>query len=109
MAVVETLSRLDGQPVVMILGAGHVQNNMGVYERVAHQKPGIRQLNLGFREVAEAPEPLQAYTQPLEFDGATFDPDHEYLWFSRRAGRDVDDLCKKFRKHMQKKQSKTPA
>jgi len=108
-AIVETLGQQDGEPVVMILGAGHVRNNMAVYERVAHHRPDIRQLNLGFREVAKAPEPVQSYTQPLEFADATFDPDHEYLWFSRRAERDVDDICEKFRKHMQKKQSKPPS
>jgi len=108
-AIVETLGQQDGEPVVMILGAGHVQNNRAVYERVAHHRPDVRQLNLGFREVAEAAKPVHAYTQPLEFDGATFGPDHEYLWFSRRAERDVDDLCEQFRKHMKKKHPKTPA
>jgi uncharacterized iron-regulated protein len=108
-AIVETLDQQDGEPVVMILGAGHVQYNMAAYERVAHHRPNVRQLNLGFREVAKVPEPVQSYTQPIEFDGATFDPDHEYLWFSRRAEQDVDDLCEKFRQHMKKKRSKTPA
>ena len=107
MAVVETLSQLDGEPVVMILGAGHVQNNMAVYERVAYQKPGIRQLNLGFRQVARTPQAIQAYIQPVEFDGTRFEPDHEYLWFSRRTGRDSKDMCEQFRKHIKKKHAKT--
>jgi uncharacterized iron-regulated protein len=101
-AIVETLSQEGHKTVVMILGAGHVRNNMGVYERVAEKLPDVRQLNLGFREVAKPPAPIESYTQALEFDGTRFAPDHEYLWFSAPAKNGIEDSCEAFRRHMKK-------
>lgn len=101
-AIVETLNQDNGRTVIMILGAGHVRNNMGVYERVADKRPDVRQLNLGFREVGEPPAPIENYTQELESDGARFAPDHELLWFSTRAKNSVEDPCEAVRRHMEK-------
>jgi len=102
MAIVESLSQDSGGTVVMILGAGHVQNNMGVYERVAKKRADVRQLNLGFREVGKSPAPVESHTQELEYNGMRFAPDHEYLWFSPRANSGGEDPCEAFRRHMEK-------
>lgn len=85
----------DNEPVVMILGSGHVQHDMGVYERVAHLQPDIVQFNLGFREVARQPMELDEYIRPPEVAGTGFLPDHEYLWFTQRMS--YDDPCHRFR------------
>ena len=42
MSIGAFLRERPAQAVVMILGSGHVAHNMAVYERVAHQFPGIR-------------------------------------------------------------------
>jgi uncharacterized iron-regulated protein len=102
MAIVETLAQEGSDKVVMILGAGHVRNNMGVYERVVDKLPDVRQLNLGFREVGESPAPIEAYIQGLEIDGTRFAPDHEYLWFSTRASVGGEDPCEAFRSYIKK-------
>ncbi len=108
MAIVETLAQGGSEKVVMILGAGHVQNNMGVYERVADKLPDVRQLNLGFREVSESPVPIETYIKALEINGARFAPDHEYLWFSTRASLDGEDPCKAFHRHIKKSKTANP-
>lgn len=83
------------QPLVMILGGGHVQHNMAVFERVAHLKPGITQLNLGLQEVAIQPEDLSAYMEATKLDNREFLPSHEYFWFTQRNS--YEDPCDKFR------------
>jgi uncharacterized iron-regulated protein len=102
MTITETLADQPDEPVVLIVGAGHVQNNMGVYERVTHRNPGIEQANLGFREVAAEQRPLADYLQPLDFAGTRFAPDHEIIWFSPREEGTPVDPCEAIRRHMKK-------
>jgi uncharacterized iron-regulated protein len=92
----------DGEPVVVILGAGHTQHNMGAYARVAELVPGIEQVNLAFREVAETPLPVDELLHDHEFEGTRFAPDHEYVWFTARAGEPAPDPCEHFRKKTEK-------
>ena len=100
MSIGEFLRERPAQPVMMILGSGHVANNMAVYERVAHQFPGIRQLNLGFRPVARTPRPLSDYLKPVIINSTRFAPDHEYFWFTQRVT--YTDPCERFRKQLKK-------
>lgn len=88
------------QPVVVILGRGHTEHNMAVFERVLHLKPGVRQLNLGLTEIYRQPAPLESYLQTTEIDGQTFDPAHPFLWFTQRFS--YEDPCERFKKHLKK-------
>lgn len=97
-AILGTVAQQPDEPVVVVLGAGHVQNSMGVYERVAEQRPDLRQLNLGLREVAATARPLGAYLVRPEVGGVRFAPDHEYLWFTARVDSNVGDPCAGFAK-----------
>ncbi len=82
-------------PVVFIVGGGHVEHNMGIYERVAHLNPGVKQINLGFTEIFIDPAPLARYMERPTIDGRTFLPAHEYFWFTQRV--DYDNPCEKFK------------
>jgi uncharacterized iron-regulated protein len=108
MAVTEMLAERPDEPVVVVLGAGHVQNNMGVYERVAHQTPGIEQANLGFQEVAPEPRPAADYLQPLDYADTRFEPSHEIVWFSRREEPEFGDPCEAMRRHAEKLPDEKP-
>ena len=89
------------QPVVMILGAGHTEYNMAVYERAANLEPGIRQLNLRLQAVAEKPFEAGDYFQPLTINNKSFGKPYEYIWFTPRMA-DKEDPCKAFLKHKNK-------
>ena len=84
----------------MILGSGHVANNMAVYERVADKFPGLGQLNLGFRPVARSPQSVSDYLQPLTVQGVRYPPEHEYFWFTQRVS--YIDPCERFKKQLKK-------
>ncbi len=79
------------RPVVLIVGNGHVQHDQGVYERVAHRAPGVRQLNIGLREIAVEQTPLAAYLEGKVVGSKAFAPDHQILWFTQRE--DYADPC----------------
>ena len=95
------------EPVVMILGGGHTEYNMAVFERVQMLMPEIRQMNLGLQEIYIKPAPLNSYLEATEIDGVKFDAGHQYFWFTQRFS--YDDPCKRFRKALKKmgKQEKT--
>ena len=50
-AIVSALEDADGAPVVVIVGAGHLEHDMGVVERVAALRPELEQVNLGLLEL----------------------------------------------------------
>jgi uncharacterized iron-regulated protein len=84
-AMTETITTLAaeraGEPVVVIVGSGHVANNMGVFERVAHRAPALRQLNIGFR--GERPGVgIRDELAPVERAGRRFAAAHEILWLT---------------------------
>lgn len=102
MAITETVEQLKGEPVVVILGAGHVQHDMGAYARVAEIAPGIEQVNLAFREVPVDPAPLADTVHPHDIPGARLAHDHAYLWFTARAKPGQGDPCERFRREHKK-------
>ena len=101
-AISDIVAGQGGEPVVVILGAGHTQHNMGAYARVAERVPGIEQVNLAFREVAETPLPVDELLPAGDFQGTRFAPDHEYVWFTARAGEPAPDPCEHFGKKSEK-------
>lgn len=109
-SIVETFKSDPEQPVVMIVGSGHVEHNMGIYERVSDQLKTVRQLNIGLKEIAIKPLGLSDYFAPGKAGKRTFLPKHELLWFTQRTS--YQDPCVKFRKAFKtmklKKMKKSP-
>jgi uncharacterized iron-regulated protein len=95
MAIAAGLDDRPDEPVVMILGAGHTLYDMGVYERVAHRRPGVRQLNLAFRE-ASGEGPQSRRLRMVEVDETQHRPDHQYLWFTPGSNDSKEDPCAAF-------------
>lgn len=97
-AVVAAGESLRDQPVVVVLGAGHVEHDMGVMERIAFHKPRWRQLNLGMRELpADSPA---TYPEPVTVAGHPFPSSHQILWFTPAVeSSEEEDMCR----HMPKK------
>ena len=92
-----------GQPVVMIIGAGHTRHNLAVVERVQHLLPSAAQLNLGYQELAHKPQAAADYYQTVTTEGRSFAPAHEYLWFTPRSS--FEDPCERFKEQLQKHSS----
>ena len=88
------------EPVVVILGGGHAEYNMAVFERVRVLSPEIRQMNLGLQEIYLEPAPLESYLETTEIDGVRFEPAHQFFWFTQRFS--YEDPCKRFRKALKK-------
>lgn len=85
------LETLPDDPVVMVLGSGHVAHDMGVYERVAALKPGVQQLNLGFQESDTLPPAsLAQYLKPEQIGQTLFPTEHQFFWFTPPAPSDAD-------------------
>lgn len=100
-AIVATHESLEGQPIVMILGGGHTEFNMAVYERSVNLNSGIRQLNLRLQAVAQQPAPASDYFQPLVINEQSFGAPYEYVWFTARMP-ETEDPCKAFLKYKKK-------
>lgn len=104
-SIVETHRSDPEQPVVMIVGSGHIEHNLGIYERVAVQIQNIRQLNLGIKEITIDPSPLPAYFATEKIDDRVFQARHEILWFTQRSS--YQDPCKRFHKALKAMKQKT--
>ena len=89
-AIVLMQAQQPNAPVVVLLGAGHVAHNMGVYERVAFLQPGIRQLNLGFQSTLPDNPPFSHYFETVSVEQTEFAPEHPYLWFTPPAPEGED-------------------
>jgi hypothetical protein len=95
-SITSTFQAEEGRPVVVITGAGHTQYNMGVYERVEHLDSELKQVNIGFRALADEPIALHHYLQRTEFEGRDYGLDHEYQWFTAAQSAAAEDHCKRF-------------
>jgi uncharacterized iron-regulated protein len=104
-SIVATHESVPGQPVVMILGGGHTQFNMAVYERVEHLQADIRQINIRLQEVvAESIEPGE-YLQSLEINNQNYGLPYEYLWYTPSVPGRIDP-CLEFNKRKEKSHKK---
>ncbi|MCP4113970.1 MAG: ChaN family lipoprotein [Desulfobacteraceae bacterium] len=88
------------RPVVVIIGGGHTEHNLGVVDRVRHIIPGISQFNVGFVEIARTPSGVEDYLAPLELEGYAPSPPFDYVWFTQRVS--YQDPCEKYRKRLEK-------
>lgn len=99
-AILKTLEDQLTEPVLMIMGGGHSEYNMGVYERVAFLRNGVKQLNLGILEIAHKQIPLKQYMQRERIGEREFLPSYEFIWFTPRV--DYEDPCLKYKKMLEK-------
>lgn len=100
-AIAALAAEQPGQPIVVIVGSEHAANNMGVYERVAHIAPTLRQLNIGF--MGRMPDTdVSAAFAPVERGGRRFAPAHEVVWLTSNGGMDAAASCAGLEQHMKK-------
>jgi uncharacterized iron-regulated protein len=93
--IVAALDDPDHRPVVVVLGAGHVEHGQSVVRRVAELRPDTAQLVVGLRPVTVPPRPLADHLAPTVRDGVDFGPDYELFWFTPLQER--EDPCEKYR------------
>jgi uncharacterized iron-regulated protein len=99
MAISEMAGNKDKGPVVIILGAGHTQFNMGVYERVNNVAPHLKQLNLSFTGVRKGVVDFKPWQQQYNFNGTNYGHEYEYFWFTESlAVNSGSDLCASYLK-----------
>ena len=95
-SIVSTLEANHQNPVVMIVGFGHLRHGMGIPERVAYLRPETKQINFFMMEISQELSSLESYLPEFEINGRTFRQDFDYLWFTSR--QDTEDPCEAFRK-----------
>ncbi len=94
--ILRTLEEADNKPVILVVGVGHTQFNMGVYERVQHQAPHLKQINVGLQPLAGDLLPLADYLGETEFEGRHYGWEYEYIWFTNPHLPAAEDPCKAF-------------
>jgi uncharacterized iron-regulated protein len=94
-AIVAMVRDHPGQPVVVITGGGHLEHNLGVYERVHNLMPDARQLNIRMLQVKDGLTEPADYFAHLTRDGRDYGPPHDYLWFTSGPQRREHD-CTSF-------------
>ncbi len=95
-SIVNTLEANPQNPVLMIVGFGHLRHGMGIPERVAYLRPETKQINFFMMEISQELSSFESYLPEFEINGRTFRQDFDYLWFTPR--QDTEDPCKAFRK-----------
>jgi uncharacterized iron-regulated protein len=99
-AITELHETGPDKPVVVIIGAGHTEHNLGVVDRVRHLTPGISQVNVGFVEIARTPSEIRDYLAPLDLKGFQPSPPFDFVWFTQRVS--YQDPCEKYKKRLEK-------
>lgn len=90
-------------PVIVIVGGGHTEYNLGIIDRIHSIDADIRQINIGLTEITKRPTELDQYLTPLDLEGYPSVPRADYLWFFQRTS--YDDPCEKFKARMKKKKN----
>jgi len=90
----------NNQSAVLIAGSGHVRNDRGVPVYLQNEDKSASILAIGFMEVHEEADTVDAYAEYWKSDQLPFD----YVWFTARVDR--PDPCEEMKRHMQKKNDK---
>ena len=89
---IEAMTRSERQgPVVLIIGAGHIEHNRGVVSQLAGLMPGIAQLSVGLQQIDIEPAPLSSYRWGESPLARKLGHRYDLLWFTQR--QDYRDLC----------------
>ncbi|WP_421865462.1 ChaN family lipoprotein [Motiliproteus sp.] len=81
----------QGGPVVMIVGAGHTEHNLGLVSQAERLNPTLKQLNIGLQQISIDPRPLADYRYDPDDAERKLGVRHDLLWFTQR--QDYRDLC----------------
>lgn len=81
-AIVAMLNEDSSRPIVVIVGAGHTRYGMGVVDRVAHLRPGTRQLDIGLRSVTSDRVRAEDYYGVPPSAAPDYPPTHDLVWFT---------------------------
>ena len=89
-------SQKQKEPIVMILGRGHIDYDAGVKSQLQHLNPSIRQLNIGLYEnnKSTADDHIQKITNPVH----GLNRHNLYAITADRSKKQVDH-CAAFKKH----------
>lgn len=87
-------------PVIVIVGGGHTEYNLGIIDRLNSIDPDIRQVNIALTEIRIQPTELIEYLEPLDLEGYPKTAKADYLWFFQRAS--YGDPCEKFKAALEK-------
>ncbi|MDH5560467.1 MAG: ChaN family lipoprotein [Deltaproteobacteria bacterium] len=98
--IINTLHNNPKRPIVIILGGGHAENRMGVYERVLSKTNNLSQVTLGLTEIALNKTDLPAYLEMEQVGVEISRLPYDYLWFTPRA--QDEDPCEKHKKILSK-------
>ncbi len=90
----------EGGPVVVIIGGGHTEYNLGVPDRVHAINPDIRQVNVGLVEITVEQTPAELYFKPLDLEGFEPRPPFDFIWFTQRVS--YEDPCDRFKSSLEK-------
>ncbi|MFH2092345.1 MAG: ChaN family lipoprotein [Pseudomonadota bacterium] len=93
-------------PVVVIVGGGHTEYNLGIIDRVSTINKQIRQVNIALTEITVNPSPLSDYLFPLDLKGYDATPPADFLWFTQRVS--YENPCEKFKQSLEKMKAQTP-
>lgn len=91
-------------PVIVIVGQGHTEYNLGIINRLPAIDKSITQINVGLTEITKKPSHLADYLVPLELEGYDKVPPADFLWFFQRVS--YANPCERFKKILEKMKSK---
>jgi uncharacterized iron-regulated protein len=103
-SIVQLVTVNPKRPVVVIIGGGHTEYNLGVIDRVRDLNPVITQVNIGLKEISVSPLKLSDYLDLLDLEGFKPVPPCDFIRFFQRV--DYKDPCEKFRKSLEKMKKK---
>lgn len=96
-AIVAAHSEQPDQPVVVILGGGHIQYGMGTVERVQNRQDSLDQFGIRLLEVASSPIDISEYFAAPDGDLKHFGSPYDTIWFTERMP-ERPDPCRVFNK-----------
>ncbi|PCI27369.1 MAG: hypothetical protein COB67_08620 [SAR324 cluster bacterium] len=91
------------QPIIMIVGGGHTEYSLALYERVAYLQPELIQVNLGLIEISMEAQKLADYLVRKRIGTQLSKPIYDFVWFTQRES--FDDPCAPFKKLLKKTES----
>ncbi len=99
MAISIAAMKTKTSKVVMIVGNGHVENNLGLVSQLKAKEPQWKQLNLGLTEIPLEEMTLQEILAPTKsLEGHSFGISHDIFWFTGRHS--WVHPCKRFQKQL---------
>lgn len=91
----------NDRPIVVIVGHGHTQFGMGIYERVNALSPTLSQVNLTFRAIKNSNDQASNHIGEFQFAEHNFGFGYDYYWFSKGYQSGVDQ-CAIFKQRKKK-------